>query len=156
MSDTTHARDTDPTPAAADPAHDAAEPLADAPKATVKAKAAAKAAAKGKAPKREKDTRRILSGVQLPEPSGSVGGVVVRTYVQEADRDDRDALEDAMTPQDVEYLKSAGAIEGDWKPGQDSRPPMAGSRADTGPSEMDALRAEIEALKAAVHGNKKG
>jgi hypothetical protein len=77
------------------------------------------------AKKRDTDTRRILSGVQLPiDPKGrKTAGPQMRTYYQQGNpgepghRDDRDDLEDVMTPAQMEYLKEQGAIEGDWEPG---------------------------------------
>lgn len=96
---------------------------------------------------REKDTRRIISGVQLlaPDAGGPArrrkgsrqGGATFRTFHSEADLD---ALEELMTPEQCEYLKEAGAIEGDWSPRGTPAAPMQGS-----PLHKEGLRRQEEA-----------
>jgi hypothetical protein len=53
---------------------------------------------------KEKDNRRIVQGVQL-ETEGE-GHVFVPG--------EEDELEEAMTAEQLEYLKQQGALEGDW------------------------------------------
>lgn len=70
---------------------------------------------------REKDTREILRGVQLPEavparPGQKQGGITLRTYHADADLDE---LEARLTPEQVARLKAQGALAGDWRPGGD-------------------------------------
>jgi hypothetical protein len=96
---------------------------------------------------REKDTRRIISGVQLlaPDAGGPArrrkgsrqGGATFRTFHSEADLD---ALEELMTPEQCEYLKEVGAIEGDWSPRGTPAAPMQGS-----PLHKEGLRRQEEA-----------
>jgi hypothetical protein len=56
---------------------------------------------------REKDTRKILSGVQVPDGSD------MRTFYRDEDMDD---LEEILTQAQVDYLKEQKAIEGEWSP----------------------------------------
>jgi hypothetical protein len=70
--------------------------------------------------RRERDTRKVVNGVQFHE-AGSL-----RTFTDEPD--DKDALEERLTPEQVEYLKAQGAIEGDWDPQGEEMEPMARSR----------------------------
>jgi hypothetical protein len=105
-----------------------------------------------KAERRPRDNRRIVQGVQFPAGAG------IETI--SGDRpEDLDRLEARMTPEQCEYLKQQGAIEGDWSPAGKPTPPMVGSRAELatravklGPSpdhaEVERLRAENQQLKA--------
>lgn len=79
---------------------------------------------------REKDTRKILRGVQLPEVEERNGRKVttLHTFV-EGQEDD---LEERLTPSQVEYLTGAGAIEGDWSPGRKDRADARPLKADPG------------------------
>lgn len=69
---------------------------------------------------REKDTRKILSGVQRYEKKG------LRTYTAGMEDD----LEAVMSPGEYADLKARGAIEGDWSPEGDPPALMRGSAAD--------------------------
>lgn len=71
---------------------------------------------------REKDTRRIVSGVQRYQDG------TVKTYVAGQE----DALEAVMTAGEYARLKAAGAIEGDWQPTGKPATVMAGSKAHRG------------------------
>lgn len=71
-------------------------------------------------PKREKDTRKIVSGVQRYEN----GGLVTYTAGME------DELEANLSPGECADLKARGAIEGDWSPEGEPPPLMPGSRFD--------------------------
>lgn len=106
-----------------------------------------------------RDNRRIIQGVQFPGPGG------VETITGNTP-EDLDKLEARMTPEQCEYLKQQGAIEGDWSPAGKPAPPMLGSRAELatravklGPSpdhaEVERLRAENHRLQAQIEKAKK-
>lgn len=84
----------------------------------------------GRAPR---DNRRIVSGVQLLE------GGAIRTHAGTSEAD-HDALEERLTPEQVERLKEAGALEGDWHGRGQPQPPMRGSR-DAGGAQAAAGQA---------------
>jgi hypothetical protein len=88
---------------------------------------------------RERDTRRIVRGVQFVEHGDPV------TYVA----GDEDLLEEVLTPERGKQLLEAGDLEGDgWKFAGEPAPPMAGSRLQraraAGPEAVKALEAEEE------------
>jgi hypothetical protein len=92
----------------------------------------------GRAPR---DNRRIVQGVQFPTGAG------IETIF--GDRpEDLDRLEARMTPEQCEYLKQQGAIEGDWSPSGKPAPPMQGSRATRGASPAGGDSAELQRLHA--------
>ena len=105
-----------------------------------------------KAERAPRDNRRIVQGVQFPLGSG------IETIA--GDRpEDLDRLEARMTPEQCEYLKEKGAIEGDWSPSGKPQPPMIGSRQELasrgiklGPShdqgELARVQAENQQLRA--------
>lgn len=107
-----------------------------------------------------RDNRRIIQGVQFPAAGGHFETFAANTP------EELDKLEARMTPEQCEYLKQQGAIEGDWSPSGKPAPPMVGSRAELatrgiklGPSpdhaEVERLRAENQQLKAQVDKAKK-
>jgi hypothetical protein len=107
-----------------------------------------------------RDNRRIVQGVQFPAAGGRFETFAANTP------EELDKLEARMTPEQCEYLKQQGAIEGDWSPSGKPAPPMVGSRAELGqrgiklgPStdqaELERLRAENQQLKAQADKAKK-
>jgi multidrug resistance efflux pump len=92
---------------------------------------------------KEKDNRRIVQGVQLPEVdlNAKGGGMIQKTYTSGQE----DELEAQLSPSQVEYLKAQGAIEGDWTPGReddDSGPVLADL--DRRMEQLSAQRGRIE------------
>lgn len=68
---------------------------------------------------RERDTRKIIHGIQLFEGADAV------TYTE----GDEDLLEETLTPERGKELVEAGDLLGDWKfKGDHLPPPMPGSR----------------------------
>lgn len=80
----------------------------------------------GTASHRQKDTRRILSAVQIPTNhvrNLQTGGMVATSF-DTFKEGDEDGLEAVMTPKQYERLKKLGAIDGDWEPkGQEPTQP---------------------------------
>lgn len=90
-------------------------------------------------PKREKDTRKIVSAAQL------VRDGQLLTFAPGKE----DELEEAMTAGEHATLLAAGAIEGDWAPAGEPPAPMPGSRADRAANlDEDKLKAHAKKLDA--------
>jgi hypothetical protein len=115
---------------------------------------------------REKDDRRILSAVDLPDQWSQAPMETnsrARGFTTFGPGDE-DALEEAMTQQQQEYLLSQGAIEGTWAAKgtlpegvKNEGPPrrLAGARkaADIRTQQEAARKAEEEARRKALEGN---
>jgi hypothetical protein len=123
-----------------------AEP-ADEPKASPRAKRNTrdKSAGEPAGPQAERaprDNRRIVSGVQLLE------GGAIRTHAGTSEAD-HDALEERLTPDQVERLKEVGALEGDWHGRAATLVPMRGSRDERGAGQGGGSEtAELRQLRA--------
>jgi hypothetical protein len=101
---------------------------------------------------REKDTRAILQGVTVGE------GDARRTLTEESDFE---KLEAALTPRELNRLKAAGAIAGNWRAGKedpegvldaegkfkDAAKRAAGAKPPEGGGDLDGLTvAELDEL----------
>lgn len=84
-----------------------------------------------------KDTRRIITGIQLPE------GSTLRTFAT----GEEDALEALLTPSQVHHLKEVGAIAGDWEPKATAPATLKGNRRPPSAQDLSgaAGRSEAEA-----------
>lgn len=88
-----------------------------------------------------KDTRRIVSGVQIPE-----AGRVLRTFGP----GEEDELEEVLTAGQLAHLLAEGAVEGDWSPKAKAPSVMPNSlaaRAAEGRDDRAKLAAELDGLE---------